>query len=455
MARTTLLRQLLQQLHLTTYASFAVQFERAAAGLAERDGDPRLGSLRVSSRQFDRWMAGELQNLPRPDTRRVLEHMLGRSAAELFASVLEDSPSSASQGHQREEPRHQSPPVATEHPENPEHPATENPFEIVARSKQLTTGNVDDGVLAFLGSSLESIVSLYEQDGPQVLRPQTRSLRELAHALLNGLQPPRARQELFRLAARAAGLLGYMAVNTSDFALAEAYCTEARELSRAIGDIDTEVWAGGTLSFGLYYAGRFADADACAAAAVERAPRSAQSIRLLANGRARALAKMGRRQSADRAIGQALELSELHDVPAGVTSCISFEPYGHARTLANAVTAHLSLGNVDQVLGHAQQIDDLVEHSDSPWSRALVRLDVSTALLQQPAPDLEHSMALGREALVLSGDTPITSVWQRASDLREQARRWRNQPAVREYGDEFQTWSSQPAALAMSHSRAV
>ena len=107
------------------------------------------------------------------------------------------------------------------------------------------------------------------------------------------------------------------------------------------------------------------------------------------------------------------------------------------------------------VAGDAQQIDDLVEHSDSAWSRSLVRLDVSTALLQQSLPDLDHAMSLGREALVLCGDAPIRSVWQRAQDLYQQAQPWRDQPSVREYGEELRAWSSQPAALAMSHSRAM
>lgn len=454
MPRTTLFRQLLQQRHLTTHEAFAAQFERAAARLAALDGDHRLASVRVSSRQFDRWYGGELQTLPRPDACRVLEHMLGRPVSELFSVMQADRAGRDHDNRNREEEQPTSPSQSRRSESfSSLHADDESPLEIVSRTQQLTTSNADESTLAFLGSSLEGITARYELDGPHVLRPQTRHLRQLAHTLLDGHQPPRARRELFYLAARAAGLLGYMAVNTGDFPLAEAYCTEALELSRAIDDIETELWANGTLSLRLYYLGKYADADACAAAAAERAPRGAQSIRLLANGRARALAKMGRRQAAARAIGQALELSELHDVPVGITSCISFEPYGHARTLANAVTAHLSLGNVDQVLKDARQIDDLVEHSDSPWSRALVRLDVSTALLQQASPDVEHAMSLGKQALALCADAPITSVWQRAHDLREQARRWRNHPVVRDYDDEFRAWSSQPAALAMSTSR--
>ncbi|WP_251021358.1 hypothetical protein [Streptomyces sp. ISL-98] len=81
---------------------------------------------------------------------------------------------------------------------------------------------------------------------------------------------------------------------------------------------------------------------------------------------------------------------------------------------------------------------------------------MSTALLRQRTPDLDHAMTLGQEALRLCGDSPIRSVWQRANELYEQARPWRKYPAVGQYGDELRAWSSQPAALAMSsRTRAV
>ncbi|MFM9446985.1 hypothetical protein [Streptomyces acidiscabies] len=437
MPRTTLFRYLLQQRHLTTHEAFAAQYRRAAVRLAELDRDPRLASLEVSPRQFDRWYGGELLTLPRPDACRVLEHMLGRPVSELFATTGD--------GRTEDPTTHWRTSNAA-----PQREADENPLDIVARARQLTTGNADGATLAFLGCSLEDATGRYEQDGPYVLRPQVRQVRRLTHTLLDGHQPPSVRRELFRLAARASGLLGYMAVNMGDFALAEAYGTEARDLSREIGDLDTELWVRGTLSFGLYYAGRYGEADACAAAAVEHAPHHVQSIRLLVNGRARALGKTGDRRAVEKAIGQALHLSDLHEVPAGLTPCISFEPYGRARTLANAVTSHVALRNTAQVLRDAEHIDDLVEYSASVWSRSLVRLDVATALLQQRVPEVDHAMTLGCEALRFCADTPISSVYQRSRDLYAQAAPWRDRPQVRDYGEEFRIWSSQPATLAMA-----
>jgi tetratricopeptide (TPR) repeat protein len=444
MPKETLFRRTLRHRHLTVYEAFVAQFQRAARELADREEDPQLGLLTVSARQFDRWVGGELRGLPHPGACRVLEYMFECSAEELFAELVSEDVAVR--------PAPGVVPTATTAPAV--HDDEESVVEIVARTRQLTASNADDRTIAFLGSSLDGIVARYDREGPKPLRGQARSLRQLIHTLLDGHQPPRVRHELFRLAARAGGLLGYMAVNVGDFVLAEAYATEALDLSRAIEDVETELWARGTLSFGYYYAGRYREADACAAAAVDMAPGSAQAIRLLTNGRARALGKMGDRRGVEQVVGQALELSAAHDVAAGLTPCISFEPYGYARTLANAVTAYVSAGQVGQVLGTAERIDGLVEDSD-PWSRSLVRLDVASALLQQARPDVERAMQLGREALAFCGDVPIRSVWQRSRDLYAQARGWQSLAAVVEYGEELRLWSSQPAALAMSRAGAL
>lgn len=79
-------------------------------------------------------------------------------------------------------------------------------------------------------------------------------------------------------------------------------------------------------------------------------PNHPQAVRLLVNGRARVLGKLGDRNQAERAIGQALELSDRHHVAPGLTSCISFSPYGRARTLSNAMTAPVDLQGTGHVL---------------------------------------------------------------------------------------------------------
>ncbi|WP_019546691.1 helix-turn-helix domain-containing protein [Streptomyces sulphureus] len=321
----------------------------------------------------------------------------------------------------------------------------DDPLQVVAEAKSVTGSNAEPSLLAHADASLRGIVARYEALGPRPLVHEARLLRSMLHVILAGTQPPSVRARLLSSAARTAGLLGYMAVNAgAPLAVTDAYCTEADTLARQADDIETVMWTLGTRSFGLYYAGRYRQAAAVARSGVELAPCHPQAIRLLANGEARALARAGDRRGAERALGGALDLSDsLRELPKGMTACIDFLPYSPARTLANAVTVHLSLGDADRVLKHAGEINTLVEGSDSAWSRTLVRLDIATALLQRPRPELDRAMTLGAEALHCSSDRPITSVRKRASELLETAAPWRDQPRVVEYRRFLHSWLHQ------------
>lgn len=320
----------------------------------------------------------------------------------------------------------------------------DDPLDVIARADALTRNDSNPALLTMATSSIESLVARYEEMGPHRLSGETRLLRRTLHAALDGHQPPRIRTELFALTARVSGLLGYMAVNAgAPYPLADAYCTEAQALAGEAGDTALQMWALGTRSLGLYYAGRYAEAAQAATSGIDLAPKTPQAIRLLVNGLARAAARQQDSSATARAIGQAMDLTDNQpSLPGGLTPCISFAPYSRARMLANAITAHVSLGDVHPALIHASEIDDLVEHSQSDWSRALVRLDVATVLLRQQPPDIERAMALGRSALHAGSGAPIRSVWQRAKELNDLAARWPRVPVVREYADELRAWQS-------------
>lgn len=320
----------------------------------------------------------------------------------------------------------------------------ESPLAVARRMNATTSSNTDPESVKVLQRSVEDIVARYEARGPHRMAPEAEDLRRYVQELLEGRQPPRQQEALFRLAAQASGLLGYMAVNAGRDSLAEAYCAEAEKLASAIGDQDLLMWIAGTRSLNAYYSGDFVTAVGWADAGVDLAPAHPQAIRLLANGRARALGKMGDRTGAERALAVAEELTVRHRLPGGLTSCISFVPYGAARTLANAATAHLALGDTQRVLECADQIDDLVEQSDSAWSRALVRLDVATALLNGTSPEVEHAMSIGQQVLSAGSGPPIRSVVQRVGELNALAARWRGQPKVREFVEALQTWRATP-----------
>lgn len=424
--RMTLFRQLVQERHWTTVQTFSTHFARAARELAERTGEWHLTGVTVSRRSFDRWMAGDLKRMPQRDTGAILEHLFQQPIALLFAT-----PGAA--------------PLRSEG-------TFDDPLAVIAQTELLTQSSTGTAVLDHFRGEIQRIVDCYETEGPQALAGQARSLHGELTAWLHGRQHlPSVHTELFRLTGQTAGLLAYMAVNAgAKPAVTEAYCAQAETLAEHIGDTQLQMWAAGTRSLSLYYQHRYAEADAAAAAGVDLAPNNDQAIRLLVNGRARALARLGDRRGAERAIGRALDLSDQQSsLPSGITSCISFAPYSLARTLANEITARLALGDTGEVLSCAEQIDGLIEVSDSEWSRALVRLDVATALLQHRQPEVEHAMALGRSALHAGTTAPITSVWQRANELYERARRWHAEPDVDDYAEELRSWRSRPQAKSI------
>jgi hypothetical protein len=100
-----------------------------------------------------------------------------------------------------------------------------------------------------------------------------------------------------------------------------------------------------------------------------------------------------------------------------MTSCIDFEPYGWARTAANAATVHLSAGNYTKALALTEELQATVADSDSDWSKSLVSLDEAAALTLGRQADLEQAAAVGLAALATSATKPIASVASRAREL--------------------------------------
>lgn len=482
--RPTRFRQLVEQNKWAMVETFNMHFQKAARELAEQASDEkltkRLLSLSVPKRKFERWMSGDLDTVPHRDTRQVLEYLFDIPAEELFRTIsANDAPVGtrdvyglSTQGHEvRAAPpfnmvhgrEGDAPgqsgasglaafppqPLAVDAARNVAQLGFDVPATVADQTRLLLRTTADSTQLTVISIALESIVDRYEELGPLELTRETRMWREMLRMLiLSGYQPPRTQVELFRLTARASGLLGYMAVNAgAPFAVADAYCADAEELAREAGDTALEVWAAGTRSLGLYYAGRYRESDLAAQAGIALAPGSPQAIRLLVNGRARALARMGDRAGTERAVGEALELSDRQPgLPEGLTSCISFAPYSIARTCANAATASLHAGDALMALSYAEQIDELVERSTSDWSRALVRIDVAMALLQKESPEVEQAMELGRSALRAGTAAPIQSVWKRANELYDEAGRWHDVASVREYAEELRAWRSHPQA---------
>jgi transcriptional regulator with XRE-family HTH domain len=271
--------------------------------------------------------------------------------------------------------------------------------------------------LAVLDEFTYSVVGRYELEGPQQLAPEVRALRHLCQQLGSHVSGATERTRLARVSARQAALLAYMSVNLSRYADAERYALEASILATAANDRPLLAWIKGTQSFAAYYQKRYVDALNLARAGVRLADKDNQRIRLLSNGVARAAGKLGDRRTVDQTVNEAFELVAADPGPVGMTPCIDFAPYGHARTAANAATAYLSVGDYTQALRLTQELSATIAESDSDWSRSLVRLDEASALTLGRQADFEHAASVGVDALAASAHKPIASVGTRAAEL--------------------------------------
>ncbi|MCP2243330.1 helix-turn-helix domain-containing protein [Lentzea aerocolonigenes] len=363
---------------------------RKAAGFTQESLAAEVGADRSA---VWRWESG--RSVPEPLTQPRLARALGVTNREL-AAVLTRSDAADEV------------PAALAHGISvpPAHP-TAGLIDVLGPSQTLATAS----------TYTKGIIARYEQEGPQRLAPELSSLRRLSQQLGARVSTDADRTALTRLSAQQAALLAYMSVNLSKFSDAEDFALEAALLATALNDNAMLAWVRGTQSFAAYYRKRYKEALDLAEAGVELAGQGRQRIRLLSNGVARAAGKLGDRKTVQRALGDAFDTVERADGPVGMTSCIDLEPYGWARTAANAATACLAIGDYAQVLKLTKELEPVVEASDSDWSRSLIKLDEATALTMPARADLEHAAVVGMEALEFSASKPIASVAMRAKEL--------------------------------------
>lgn len=315
--------------------------------------------------------------------------------------------------------------------------ATEEIAEIAARVHALTRVGADE--LACFELSIDDLVSRYESAGPVKLAPLLTNQRRKLEKAIDEHRDPRQRQRLFRVAGQVSGLLAYMAVNRGRYPLARAYCIEAMHLGTFAEDRDLQAWVKGTESFCEYYAGDYTKSFELAREGLMLAGSGPQRVRLLINGEARALGKLGDAHGVHAAVEQAYAaVDQLPDVP-GVSPCVSFGGYSRARLASNAVTAYVDLGLPDNVSFHADQAMDEFDTSESTWSQSLIRLDLANTLILAKDGDPAEASGLVTTALDISAGNPIASVVQRSRSFARSTMKWRGISAVAEAHEMIRT----------------
>ncbi|MBN9099401.1 MAG: helix-turn-helix transcriptional regulator [Pseudonocardia sp.] len=306
--------------------------------------------------------------------------------------------------------------------------STEEVSKILERVRTLTRVGSDELVCFELG--VDDLVSRYEVSGPVKLAPLLSSQRRQLEAAIDEYRDPRQRRRLFRVAGQVSGLLAYMAVNRGRYSLARAYSLEATHLGRFAEDRDLLAWVKGTESFCEYYAGDYRRSFELAREGLDLAGDGPQRVRLLINGEARALGKLGDAAGVNLAVKRAYDaLDQLPEIP-GVNPCVSFGGYSRARLASNAVTAYVDLGRPEEVALHAAQARDEFDISESSWSQSLIRLDLANSMVAARTGDPEEASSLITAALDISAGNPIASVVQRSRSFVQSTAKWRGIPAV-------------------------
>jgi hypothetical protein len=305
-------------------------------------------------------------------------------------------------------------------------------IDVLKRVQKLHGSTVNPDNIYHLQGNIRQTIAQYESLRHSVITPTLRKQRAWIESLLDECGHPAQRKQLFEIAGATSGVLGYVSVGSSDFALARAYCLEAFQLGDFAGNANLQAWVRGLQSFCEYYAGRYDEALSFANDGLNYAQSGPQSVRLTINGKARAMGKIGDVKGVDRAVGEAYELMSLNDIPGGVPSSIAFECYSEAQTASNAATAYVSLAMPEKVQHYASLALPEISKSDSPWSRSLVMIDLAVSQVRARDADLDHASTLVNDALAISADRPVISVQQRTSEfVHDVINRWGNVPQAR------------------------
>jgi hypothetical protein len=236
---SSLLKALLHNRHLQTHAAFTAEYEK----IARRIDRGLIGSA-PGREQLQRWLSGRVKTLPRPHHCRVLERMFpGHTAAELLAPYRPGAelgehtvtvlPSAEGVVEQRERTQGKAGKVAGALGDLVAGTLWHGPDALEAA---LDRGTAGTGRLDFLDAEAERLGARVIKVTPANLLEETllhlRSVKEL----LADRQPISAQQQLARIAAKLATVIGEILFVDNHFALARRWYVAARRAALEGGD---------------------------------------------------------------------------------------------------------------------------------------------------------------------------------------------------------------------------
>ncbi|WP_439681607.1 helix-turn-helix domain-containing protein [Embleya sp. MST-111070] len=352
--RETRFRRVIVERRWSSFETFDVKFSLARDALAGREREPRLCEIVVSRRTFERWMAGGVKTLPQPNTCRILEHLLGVAAQDLFADAdsgksLADEPVEADIG--------------------------------ARKLRQDLEGALTSGHMSHEG--LDAWEERVARHGREMrfradldVQPELRQdFAELLLAL-DRRQSPSTTRRLTRIAAWMAGLMTLSLVRLGAYEHARAWAGTALAAADETDDDAVRAWVLAQNAYGLFYSGDLAGAADEARHARKATRGVGVGAALAAPLEARAYAARGDHEQAASALARA------EDALAGLTTeqlVDSALGYTEAQLRFHQGNAWTHLGVVERALEAQGRALELLPEGEL-LDRALVRVDTAMCL---------------------------------------------------------------------------
>ncbi|MFF4934541.1 hypothetical protein ACFY2H_37530 [Streptomyces griseofuscus] len=370
------------------FETFTVHFKRAAREVAQLDGNASLASVYVARSTWDRWMAGDIKGLPRPTTCRVLEHLFGEPAEQLFALLEPDTtPTAATAGNEVTSP----------------HLAAMESFRLADR--QLGGGHVYRSVVHYLNAVV-------------------------APALFGAADKDEDSETTFGAAVVLTEMAAWMAHDAGRDDLASGHFDRARRLSQSLSDVTAgaNVLAGMShLALQTEQVDTAVDLARSGLARLAAGPQVPTLTARLHAMEARALAQLNVEPEAQRALEKAREALALARTAPTATRWVA--PFDEAALASEAASVLLDLGALKAAAKEAEHALALRDAS-RVRSRAFGQVTLARVLLAQGQPDAACSV--GMELLNAAQSVTSLRLSRDLSLLETNFEPYRQIPEVRE-----------------------
>ncbi|MGH3939410.1 MAG: hypothetical protein ACRDTG_12410 [Pseudonocardiaceae bacterium] len=368
--------------------------------------------LDVSMRQVTRWMAGDIDVLPRAAACRVLEQMFGENAERLFGPP---DPMS-----RREVATVEVPPPALVSTEPVEDLIVQREVTMAAAESArfgqfAEQSNVGPHTLEQFRADLTRIASTYPNRPLYPLFVELRALRNRAFELLEGRQYPEQSRELYLVAGTLCGLLANASFSLGWLPAAETQARTAFLCAELSGNNALCAWARGMQSLVAYWDERPRAAVELAEDGWRHVPETGTARVWLAATEARAQARLRDQRGTENALARAVQARDEVRGPDDFGGMLTFPL---AKQSLYTATARLWLGGQDNCTDAERDAAHAIElyEADPPEYRrlgelCLAGLDLAAARLGRD--DLDGAADQLQDVLATAAQRPTEPVVRR------------------------------------------